>query len=338
MRIVVNPDQLRQAAQQMRRAGGALREIGGRVISIVSGLEMEVRSRANVDSQAAAARRQAESLANQAESLACFLEDRADAFQRADEQALISPTVQSALHGLLRRLLRSMLRGSISGVLSSLGGLLAFVADTGVTDLAQRVELDEAFQDFVDNREPYTDKQVGYPRDIPRRLLAQLAGYYRDDIYEGEADLMDQLDLLGLKRLSDVSGEAFAVEASFFGKEGEDYAANNDGVGDAFRHAYWSARLTQEFGPEWAGQFTDAHESKPGNEAARDFMDRWNNDLGIRIAKQHPDATPAELAGWINQAINDGEGVYIPGADQYPIGSTQRENLAENGPLAYTDQ
>lgn len=25
----------------------------------------------------------------------------------------------------------------------------------------------------------------------------------------------------------------------------------DDGHGDAFRHIYWNARMTQEFGPEW---------------------------------------------------------------------------------------
>ena len=55
----------------------------------------------------------------------------------------------------------------------------------------------------------------------------------------------------------------------------------NDGHRDAFRHTYWSARLAQEYGPDWARAFTTAHEGAPGNPANREAMDLYNNSIGI---------------------------------------------------------
>jgi len=198
---------------------------------------------------------------------------------------------------------------------------------------AERPDLNEEFDEFKASREDYTAIYVGYPRSGIPRFLAQLAGFHRRDITDQETDVLDELGLWELFEMNDIHDEAFETEAAVFGEPG-----NNDGIPDAFRHAYWSARLTQAFGADWARRFTDAHENRTGNQAARDFMDRWNNDLGIRIAEQNPDATPDELSQLIVETINNGEGVYIPDAAQHLIGSKERDRVAEDGPLAYTDQ
>lgn len=81
----------------------------------------------------------------------------------------------------------------------------------------------------------------------------------------------------------------------------------NDGHTDAFRHAYWNARLTSEFGENWTKQFTTAHEGLPGNGAVREAMDLYNNEVGRRIAVENPNASPAELADLVQKALDNGE-------------------------------
>jgi type VII secretion effector (TIGR04197 family) len=189
---------------------------------------------------------------------------------------------------------------------------------------ASSVPLADQFAWFQQNRQPYSEPNGPYP--LPGSLqefLAKLAGYevpLRDDITASEAAILNELMPWELLEGEDIYRDAFAVEMAYYGVN------NNDGVPDAFRHAYWAARLTQAFGADWAKRFTDAHEGKIGNQAARDFMDRWNNALGIQIALDNPNASPEELANLIAQAINDGKGVYIPSGD------------VDNGPLSYTNQ
>lgn len=203
-----------------------------------------------------------------------------------------------------------------------------------------RPEINDLFEQFRDNRPSYDHNEtVGYPRNSIERWLAEQVGLYRPDITRLEADLMDELrfwrGLEGMNALNNLHDEAFASESALFGNGGN---ANNDGLGDAYRHAYWSARMTQEFGADWTQRFTDAHETKPGNQTARDFMDRHNNALGIQIAQQYPNASPEQMQNLIAQAIQNGQGVYIPGADQHPVNSPERNTIAESGPVAYTDQ
>lgn len=80
---------------------------------------------------------------------------------------------------------------------------------------------------------------------------------------------------------------------------------------DAMRHVSWSFLLTQEFGPEFAKEVTDAQETKAGNTAAERSMDYHNNAMGRefaganrrltdleRLVRSHPDVLrhPDEVA------------------------------------------
>lgn len=85
----------------------------------------------------------------------------------------------------------------------------------------------------------------------------------------------------------------------------------SDGHSDAFRHMYWNARMTQEFGPEWTSTFASAHEMIGSNPAAREAMDLYNNELGRTIGSQNMDASPEELQQKVLQAINNNEAVVI---------------------------
>lgn len=89
---------------------------------------------------------------------------------------------------------------------------------------------------------------------------------------------------------------------------------------DAFRHAYWMARLTQEIGPRRAYRLGGAHEKgnyhmfRKGREedgALPDepscTMDFLNNDVGIDVGKKNPAADHAELSEIIIRMIEEGK-------------------------------
>jgi len=61
-----------------------------------------------------------------------------------------------------------------------------------------------------------------------------------------------------------------------------------DGPGDAFRHAYWTALMTRSLGAELAKQFSDAHElGATGNSPEQRKMDLDNNKVGIKIGAKY---------------------------------------------------
>ncbi|WP_294252605.1 hypothetical protein [uncultured Sphingomonas sp.] len=151
-------------------------------------------------------------------------------------------------------------------------------------------------------------------------------------ITQTEGKLLDNLTrdrgILGLNSFKNIADEAFSVsekrvpppttipagarqQIAALPAEKQALAARaypkNDGHTDAFRHAYWNARLTAEFGENWTKQFTTAHEGLPGNGAVREAMDLYNNEVGRRIAVEHPGASPEALADLVQKALDDGE-------------------------------
>lgn len=87
--------------------------------------------------------------------------------------------------------------------------------------------------------------------------------------------------------------------------------AHRDGqIGNAFKHAYWSALLTREFGAEKAEQFTSAHEGDPDTKPLRqanESMDLYNNEIGRQIAQYNPNASHNELADQVEHAVRNGQ-------------------------------
>lgn len=131
-----------------------------------------------------------------------------------------------------------------------------------------------------------------------------------------EKDLLDELvlshGLLGLNKFNDI--KQMAKDAGEQSKwEGQNPDTEADGQGDALRHAYWNALLTQEFGSEWTEKFTNAHERSGGNPVHREAMDIYNNKMGRDIGLANMDASPEELRIKIENAIDRGEMVVIDG-------------------------
>ncbi|WP_433713646.1 DUF6973 domain-containing protein [Nocardia sp. CA-084685] len=141
-------------------------------------------------------------------------------------------------------------------------------------------------------------------------------------------NLIGQHGLLGLKEFYDIKTEAEQAAKDQF--PGFDVVTQervlSDGHGDAFRHAYWNARMTQEFGEDWTQTYTTAHEKTGGNPPAREAMDLYNNRLGREIAIDNPGASPEHLRTKISEAIQDGHAVVL----KTPEGQSQPQIIWSN--------
>jgi len=184
-------------------------------------------------------------------------------------------------------------------------------------------------------------------------ILGRVAGLFTDpqNVTATEARMLDQMSIGDLMDMRDIKNQAFDTANSQFpppqdkrgnfppGEQGDrDFRtwATNDGHNDAFRHAYWNALMTKRFGADFTARFTNAHEGVAGNKADREAMDLYNNGVGRRIAQEHPNASPAELATLVRQAINNGQMVVIDRSgnlawsDQVPVGG---HGVANDGPV-----
>jgi hypothetical protein len=163
--------------------------------------------------------------------------------------------------------------------------------------------------------------------------------FYAQTLTETEASLLDRLGqregMLGLYDFKGIRDQAYDTADDFFPREdaqGNRVLGAEDGHNDAFRHACWNAMMTSRFGEDFAVSFGTAHEARPGNQASREAMDLFNNALGRRIATQNPDASEAELAELIFDAIENGEAMVIDGSgnlaysDQVGVGQTGSGN------------
>lgn len=136
-----------------------------------------------------------------------------------------------------------------------------------------------------------------------------------------EAAMLDKLSWYETWRFSTIRDEAYEQAQNRFSSWGQE-----DGHGDAFRHAYASALLERQFGAEWAANFTTAHEALAGNPPAKEAMDLFNNEVGRTIATANPDLDQPALADRIYQAVRTGDTVVIDGA-----GDLQYSNKVQDG-------
>ncbi|MCG8918600.1 hypothetical protein L6E12_22720 [Actinokineospora sp. PR83] len=216
-----------------------------------------------------------------------------------------------------------------------LSGVLDKVAADGVTDggavsladAASAGERQGGFHDELLRKYNVTVDPGGvvmYPDGMLGWALEQM-GIKPQKMTAGEAAMLDDIGLAGTKDAYDIYRTAIHDAENVFGGAGI-----TDGHSDAFRHAYWNAMLANRFGPEWAAQYTTAHERVDTNSATAEAMDLHNNEVGRRIAAEHPDAGPEELKEHIDKAVRDGEMVVV-GSDgrlvpsnEVPIGETGR--------------
>jgi hypothetical protein len=77
---------------------------------------------------------------------------------------------------------------------------------------------------------------------------------------------------------------------------------------------------------------------RPNDTPAAEAMDLYNNEVGRRIYAEHPDATPDELATYIQEALDNGELLVIDAngnlawSNEVGINDTGHPNSVPNGP------
>ncbi|OXM72494.1 MULTISPECIES: DUF6973 domain-containing protein [Amycolatopsis] len=121
---------------------------------------------------------------------------------------------------------------------------------------------------------------------------------------------------LGVKEEAETAGEQSFPDPDGPGPEGG-RAGTGENHRDAFRHAYWNALMTREFGENSAEQVGTGHERRPEDPVDKqpplfaerqEAMDLYNNSIGRRIATElGPQATDADVRAVIEQAIRDGK-------------------------------
>ena len=83
--------------------------------------------------------------------------------------------------------------------------------------------------------------------------------------------------------------KAFTIAKKYFPKTN-----SSDGIGNAFRHAFWTCLISMycskisspERSLEWCQKITDLHEELFPNEPLQKQMDLHNNKVGINIYKE----------------------------------------------------
>jgi hypothetical protein len=109
-------------------------------------------------------------------------------------------------------------------------------------------------------------------------LLAAAEKFENFNLSEEEAILLSQYPARTLHILK-ITRDAQRISE----KERSRY---NDFPDDAFKHVYWSYHLTRTFGPEFAREITDAHETMPNNTPEQRKMDFHNNEVGRNLASE----------------------------------------------------
>lgn len=150
-------------------------------------------------------------------------------------------------------------------------------------------------------------------------------------ITEREGQMLDDLSLGEKNAFNNIQDDAFDAADDRF-PSGD----RNDDQNDAFRHAYWNALMASRFGEDWAEDYGTAHEQRPQNEAAREAMDLYNNEVGRRIASENPDASSEELAALVERAVRNGEMVVV-GPDGKSLVYSDQIAPSETGDASGTD-
>ncbi|SMO45749.1 DUF6973 domain-containing protein [Paracoccus laeviglucosivorans] len=201
-----------------------------------------------------------------------------------------------------------------------------------------RPDLNQILQDY----QVKDDQMTEYKPNIgPLPIDAPFVGSTK--MTQAEADLLDKLGsnrgILGLNDFKGISsndandlGQSYRTANEYFPRnaaDGSPIPGAEDGHNDAFRHAYWSALMSDRFGEEFSAAMGTAHEGVPGNPAAKEAMDLYNNEVGRRIARENPDADDKQLADKVAEAVRNGEMLVI-GSDGNLAWSDQVE-YGKNG-------
>lgn len=216
--------------------------------------------------------------------------------------------------------------GQMATASGSLGAMLAVIHSLPFFQKYGQRDLNNQFSNF-ETPKPDKGGMVLYPD----KWITDLLNINQQSITATEKEMLEQLNPAQQLRFYQIYKNSLAIARKFSNDPGD----LNDGVSDAFRHIYWNAQLTREFGADWAKQFTDAHECREGNTKAASFMDLSNNALGIDLVKNNPDISDQDLVKKITDLVKNGNAIIVDPATQTPIFSNQNSNVGNlQTPLA----
>lgn len=179
----------------------------------------------------------------------------------------------------------------------------------------------ESLDDVLKNNQVKEDEVIEWSPGFPLNLFTDAK-----KITATEGRMLDKLGAFQLKDLKDIHDQAFDKADEVFPSTPD--AGQNDDHNDAYRHALWSAKLAKRFGPDWAEDYTTAHERLPENPAVREAMDLHNNGVGIQVVRDNPNASDEEIAEKIKEAVENGDTVVVnkqgnlEWSDRVPRGET----------------
>ncbi|WP_280312685.1 DUF6973 domain-containing protein [Nocardia abscessus] len=165
-------------------------------------------------------------------------------------------------------------------------------------------ELERIVTDYQVEADP--GGMVEWPDGTLATLMGLKPGFEPQNVTVAEAAMLEQLSLGDKIRFYNLKTEAEDTANSLFPNDN-----TQDNHTDAFRHAYWNALMTQEFGEDWTNEYTSKHEGRPDNAAVREAMDLYNNEIGRKIALANPDADQEELQDLVKDAVERGDTVLI---------------------------
>ena len=98
---------------------------------------------------------------------------------------------------------------------------------------------------------------------------------------------------------------------------------------DAYRHAMWQALNDQSVGEVATREMANAHEYRDGQPIKDMIMDIHNNEIGIEIGRENPNATPEELSQIILNRISAGDMIILTN-DNTKMTKSNGESLKAN--------
>jgi hypothetical protein len=296
--ILIDPADLRDAAHSCEAIGTSLREIHARLRVPVPAMpsDLAARVRHEVDDAVRDVGEQGDYLGEEA----IALRRRAEWTEKADRGGWTALLDLFDIFGL----------GGVSALSDRFGK-------------PSRPDLDGVLRDYQVADDEMKEWEPGWPLSLltePKVLTVT------------EAGLLNGLSGLKQRDFKNIADDAFAESEARYG--GHTPYETNDGHQDAFRHTYWNTLMTRKFGETFARKYTTAHEGVPGNQGPREAMDLYNNEVGRRIASEHPDADEKELARLVQDAVDGGDVVVIDHdlhlaySDQVAVGQHGDANAA----------
>ena len=188
-------------------------------------------------------------------------------------------------------------------------------ADSGGDGSGKKLTLDEILKRYQVADDPRGRGKAeqwnpyGFRHDWAAWVLKRLKKDFNAKMTVKEMDMLNSMLPWELWDAYEAQRNAQGVSQDYYPTA--DNKPGNYDQNDAFRHAYWSALLTKRLGPDWSREFTSAHEGYYSNPGPAEAMDLYNNEVGRKIAEQHPDASEESLARLIDDAVRKGDLVTI---------------------------